>query len=181
MTVLLTGSKTGDTKRYKKLITALRELDVVVKTRDLIADEINDKKGKSNSFKRDLEICDFMIAEASETSLSLGLEIATALSKSKHVLVLVNNNKSLDDISDFIRENASRYAHIATYNSENLEHILTDSIKKIRKQLNYVLYVELPNKYGDLIEGVQKSTNKSKKEIIQDALQEYLAEDNKEK
>jgi hypothetical protein len=173
MTVLFTGSKEGNKKKYKKIIKVLDELNVQVKTRDLLT-EVSSKK--LNSFKRDLEMADFMVAEVSETSLSLGLEIATALSKSKHVLILTDNNKSLDDLSDFIRDNSSRYAHVSTYNLENIKTVLSESMKKIRKQLNYVLYVELPNKYGDMIEDMQKNTNKSKKEIIQEALKEYFPE-----
>jgi hypothetical protein len=172
MTILLTGSRTGNTDIYKKIIEELESMGHTIKLRGILdADE------SSGAFKRDLELCDFMICEASSATLSLGLEIATALAKNKHVLVLCSNAKSLDDLSTFIRENSSRYAHVSKYTKETLGKVLLDSIKKIKKQLHYVLYVELPSKYGDLILDLQKTTRKSKKQIIEEALVDYLKEE----
>lgn len=168
MTILFSGNKAGDKKNYSKIIDGIRKLGHQVKTRKLFP--VFDSK---NSFKRELELCDFMICEVSDRSLSLGLEIATAISKNKHVLILTKVNQSLDDLSEFLRENASRYTHIVTYSEETLEAVLDAELKKIRKRLNYVLYVELPSQYGDMIEAIQKNTNKSKKEIIEDALKAY--------
>lgn len=176
MTILFTGSKNGDKKRYKDIIALLKEMGFTVNVRDLLNVVESAGPKKQRSFKRDIELCDFIVAEATDPGLSLGLEIATALSKNKHVLILLSNNKSLDDLSDFIRENSSRYVHLLTYNKQNLEDVLVQAIKKLKKELNYVLYVELPNKYGEIIEDMQKTTNKSKKEIIQEALNDYFAD-----
>ena len=152
MTILFTAAKNGKGDLYNKIIEEIKGLGHNVRTRELLNTKLSSDNSKSKSkFKRELEIADLMVAEVSEVSISLGLEIATALDKGKHVLVLCSSTKSLDDLSDFVRENSSRYIHVCTYNQKNLGEVLNDSLSKIRKQLNYVLYVELPNKYGDII------------------------------
>jgi hypothetical protein len=170
MTILFTHSKQSTKPSHDLLIKTIESLGHIVKSRDLSEDR------GSNKFKRDLEIADFMIAEISNPNISLGLEIATAVSKNKHVLVLTSDQKSLDEMSDFIKENSSRYLHVNLYSEKDIEKVLSENIKKIRKQLNYVLYVELSNKYGEIIDTIQRDTNKSKKQIIEESLLTYKPE-----
>jgi len=170
MTILFTGSKNGDRTNYQRIVKCVESLGLHVKVRTTLTD----KKSVKTKFKSEIQNCDFVIADVTDPSLSVGLEIATAVSKNTHVLILSSNPKSIDDISDFLRESSSRYTHIANYQEQDLEKVLSENIKKIKKQLHYVLYVELPNKYGDMILDIQKLTKKSKKQIVQEALIEYL-------
>ena len=176
MTILFTASKLGDKERYKHVISAIEHLGHSIKVRDIFTSSKNNKT--SFKLKRDLEITDFMIAELTEPSITTGLEIATAVNKSKHVLIMHSDEEDVKDLSAFITENPSRYIHICSYNKNNINLVLDQEIKKIKKQLNFVLYVELPTQFGDMLNNLQKETKKSKKQIIQEALKDYTAKGN---
>ncbi len=181
MTILFTGSKYGNSDTYRRVIQAVKDLGHQVRVREVLAKQHNlsEKSDKTSNakFKRDLEICDFMIADISDISLSLGLEIATAMAKNKHVLAISTKQKSMDDLADYVQESSSRYIHFEMYTPQTIAKVLADMIKKIRKQLNYVLYVELGTEYGRIIEEHQTKTAMSKKQIVQEALVQYKPEE----
>lgn len=167
----------GDKKLYQKIVESLEEQTHTVLVRDLFdtredASKVAKNKNYVREFKKDLDKADFMVAEITSTSSSVGIEIAIALEKSKHVILM--SEKKLEDLSPIITDNPSRYLHVQSYTEKNISETLEKCIKSIKKKLFYPLFVELSSKHGEMIEKLQKVTGKSKKQIIEEAVAQEL-------
>jgi hypothetical protein len=173
MTILFTASREGNIEFYIEIVEYLQNSGYNIITRNLFENFEASSDSSLPALSQDIKTSDLVIADLTESSTSVGLLISQSVNAKKHVIILYG--KSSDDLSTLFKESKSRYIHVAYYKNSNYKDVVSETISKIKKKLNYVLYAEVSSKYAEVINSLIEKTGKSKKKIIEEALDLYFS------
>jgi nucleoside 2-deoxyribosyltransferase len=139
MTIYFTGSFTGKEKNlsnYNRIVKYLESKGhkvisdhiIKVEEKEVQYEKREERLAFHDQLEKWLNTCDFMIAETTFPSISVGFEISLALHRGKPVLILYNNN-----------EPPTLLAH---HKNENLvcEHYTDDTLAQVIEE--FISYVE---------------------------------------
>lgn len=148
MKVYFTASITGKKyyeKNYCLIVKTLKSLgyklifnDVFQKSADEIWNQSRERDREFYKFLRGcLQKCDFLVAEISYPSISVGFEIATALNMAKPVLVLYSTEKVVPLLGGIEGDQLI----IEQYNLTNLKSVIKTSLEflKENKDLRFTM------------------------------------------
>ena len=125
-----------------------------------------------NSIKR----ADIIIAECSYVSSEIGYDIAIALEQKKPVIALYNMTENTSDSRHIrnvpvgLKGNKNKYLFLKGYSFSKIEYLLSSTIKLSSESLCKKFNLILPPDIAAKLYTVSKLEDKSKSDIVRDAL-----------
>lgn len=127
------------------------------------------------SLKERIESSDCVIAEISESSISLGIQIQHALQNDIPVLCLFKDTSELD-LPLLIRDYESPLFFKHTYTDGSLKKVITQFLRDFPKsRIKFNLFIT--HKINSYLQNKASKTNKAKSEIIREIIEKAIEED----
>lgn len=137
------------------------------------ADSVNAYKYFTSAIKK----CDFVVAEISEQSASVGYEIAFALEEKKPVLVLYEETKARS-LSALFRGNKSRHLKVRKYKGDReIESAVKFFVNDVNEIIDTKFILIIPPSIDQYLEWNVKERGIPKAEVTREAIEKAMNED----
>lgn len=182
MKVFFTASQTGKSNLVSNIdvISEFLNKNYVLKTRDYV-DFKDTTKDVEKQFidiyeqtKKNLFQADFVVADATYPTASLGHEITLSIENTKPTIVLVNEKLDINKIPSSIRGNKSKHMILKFYNEKNVTEVLTQAISEAKKLLDSKFILIIPPEIERYLSWASHKKGVRKAEIVRAAVEKAI-------